>query len=71
VKYRAVLGASEDYEISRTSSWVPRAVDVVLVTELPLPSNVAALAKRFGVTHIVVKVPSTTWPQHAHELDQP
>jgi hypothetical protein len=58
VKYRAVLGASEDYETSRTSTWLPRAVDVVLVTELPLPSSVAALAKRFGVPHIVLKVPA-------------
>lgn len=58
VKYRAVLGASEDYEVSRASTWLPRAVDVVLVTELPLPANVAALAKRFGIPHIVVKVPA-------------
>jgi hypothetical protein len=58
VKYRAILVASEDYEVSRASTWVARAVDVVLVTQLPLPSSVAALAKRFGIPHIVVKVPA-------------
>jgi len=57
VKYRAVLKASEEYEISRTSAWSQRAVGVLLVTERPLPAQIAELAKRLGVTHVVVKIP--------------
>lgn len=58
VKYRAILSASEEYEASRAGEWLPRAVDVFLVTEHPLPSRIAQLAKRLGVSHAVVKVPA-------------
>jgi len=59
VKYRAVLNATEDYETSRSLSWLPRAIEILLVTERALPTPVCDLAKRLGVAYSVIKVPET------------
>jgi Holliday junction resolvase-like predicted endonuclease len=57
VKYQAILNATEDYLTSRDKDWIPRAIDVLFVTERTLPPGIAELAKRLGVSRRVVLVP--------------
>lgn len=57
VKYRAVLTATEDYEAARRTTWSPRMVSIIFVTERRLPPSIESLAKRLGVSHVVAKVP--------------
>lgn len=59
VKYCAVLSATEDYAAARATTWVPRQIKIIFVTEKRLPTAVEDLAKLLGVPHILAKVPDT------------
>jgi hypothetical protein len=57
VKYRAVLGAHNTYQMTRDGAFAASKVSAILVTEKPLPSALEALCKQLAIPHKQIVVP--------------